>query len=194
MGLPGVQVRLELQKSDPGFVIMMPVEAAGQAAHNYAVQITNSQLYVPVGTLTTPMYKTIESKLERNKMHIPYRSTEIVHHIFGKDRNYFSTNRLFSGEGNPCRIVVGFVELPAYSGDQFLNTFNFKRRFKTDGKKLRTSYAHIYSYLSFLLQLQMSFGTMSFHQFLILQLPSHCMTIMTTTFPSHPVLAGLSNP
>ena len=117
MGLSGTEVKIEIEKSDSSFIIMMPVEKLEtKQRHKYHVNIVTSQLYVPVGTLTTPMYKHIKARLDKEKLHIPYRCSEITHHIFGGNMNYFSTDRLYSGSGNPLKLIVAFCELGSFSG------------------------------------------------------------------------------
>lgn len=120
--IPGSKVQIQLVKSPSKFVLMR------QPGDNedYMFKITDCYLYVPVASVSAPVYSEISSILSQKSVSLHFRRTEIRPITIPKGKIEFNSETLFSDE-MPCRVVLCFVEEEGRKGDYSKNPFDFRR-------------------------------------------------------------------
>ncbi len=123
--IPGLGMRIVLGLSNSSFVLQAPATDTAK----YKILVTNATLFCPVGTISSELFRSIETKLKTVDAKMYIERTEVTNKTIPKNSTIYN-DHLFPGAPLPSRLILAFVKTENYLGTQASSPFFFQRKFK----------------------------------------------------------------
>lgn len=117
-----------LTKAQNGWYLMVPQESSDN--EEYQFQILNCVLFVKVVTLNDHLYKSLHSRMEKEKILFHYRKLALKTEILNAHSILFESNNLFPDSESPVRIYFMLVRNKSLGRSYKNNPFSFIRSLK----------------------------------------------------------------
>lgn len=126
---PGTKVCFTFTKSPNAWYLMVPQDSSDK--EEYMFQISNCMLYVKQVTLNDSIYRSLKTRMEKEKIVYHYRKLTMKTEVLNAHSIQYESNNLFPDSLTPIRIYFMLVKNKSTAGRTYtLNPFSFIRAIK----------------------------------------------------------------
>jgi hypothetical protein len=118
--IPGVNVRIQLQRNKPAFALLVTNNTTP------VIEINKAVLYVRRVRVNTALALGHQMGLLKQNAIYPITKTKVITYTLAKGSMSYFKDNIFSSLRLPKFVVVGFVKALAFAGDYRSNPFNFE--------------------------------------------------------------------
>ena len=115
---PATKITFTLTKAEDAWYLMKP-NVTTPDTENYKFKIISCVLFVKVVTLTDPVYKSLHSRLSRERLVYHYRILSMKTETINPHSILFESNNLFPDSEAPVRLYFMIVKNKSLGRDYF---------------------------------------------------------------------------
>ena len=129
---PGTKISFTLTKAADGWYLMKPADSTD--TNEYKFQISNCTLYAKVVTLNDPIYRSLKSRLEKERILFHYRQLSMKPELINAHSILYESNNLFPDSQQPVRVYFMLVRNSSVGPKSYKrNPYSFIRALKVKG-------------------------------------------------------------
>jgi hypothetical protein len=103
------------------------MRAPSTDTENYRFHIVSCCLYVKMVTLTDPVYKSLKTRIEKEKLIYQYRRLSMKQDVINQNSIIYESGNLYPDSTSPLRVFFMIVKNKSVGRDYSLNPFSFSR-------------------------------------------------------------------